>query len=93
MIMEKFEFIEYTAKRYGIDESLAETLVNMFADTLQEIVATGQEVNIDEIGIFSKLPLFPHGINHQNKLNLAKLSKKCMVSFIPSKLFNKTVSV
>ena len=74
MIMEKFEFIEYTAKRYGIDESLAETLVNMFADTLQEIVATGQEVNIDEIGVFSKLPLFPNGINHQNKLNLAKLS-------------------
>lgn len=93
MIMEKFEFIEYTAKRYGIDESLAETLVNMFADTLQEIVATGQEVNIDEIGVFSKLPLFPNGINHQNKLNLAKLSKKCMVSFVPSKLFNKTVSL
>ena len=51
MIMEKFEFIEYTAKRYGIDESLAETLVNMFADCLQEIVAAGQEVNIDEIGL------------------------------------------
>ena len=25
--MEKFEFIEYTAKRYGIDESLAETMI------------------------------------------------------------------
>ena len=91
--MEKFEFIEYTAKRYGIDESLAETLVDMFADTLQELVAAGQTVNIDEIGVFCKLPLFPHGINHQNKINLAKLSKKCMVSFVPSRLFNKTVSL
>jgi nucleoid DNA-binding protein len=91
--MEKFQFIEYIAKRYGIDESMAETMIDMFADTLQEIVATGQEVNIDEIGVFSKLPLFPHGINHQNKINLAKLSKKCMVSFVPSKLFNKTVSL
>ena len=91
--MDKFEFIEYTAKRYGIDESLAETLVDMFADTLQELVAAGQTVNIDEIGEFRSTPLFPHGINHQNKINLAKLSKKCMVSFVPSKLFNKTVSL
>lgn len=91
--MEKFEFIEYTAKRYGIDESLAETLVDMFADTLQELVAAGQTVNIDEIGVFCKIALFPHDINHQNKINLAKLSKKSMVSFVPSKLFNKTVSL
>lgn len=91
-IMEKFEFIEYTAKRYGIDESLAETLVDMFADTLQEIIASGQEVNIDEIGVFSKLLLFPEGINHQNKLSLARLSKKCMVSFIPSKKFNNAIA-
>jgi hypothetical protein len=86
--MEKFEFIEYTAKRYGIDESIAETLVNMFADTLQELVAAGQEVNIDEIGVFSKLPLFPNGLNHQNKIALARLSKQCMIQFIPSRQFN-----
>ena len=30
--MEKFEFIEYVAKRYGIDESMAETMIDMFAD-------------------------------------------------------------
>ena len=90
--MEKFQFIEYIAKRYGIDESMTKTMIDMFADTLQEIVATGQEVNIDEIGVFSKLPLFPHGINHQNKLSIAKLSKKCMVSFVPSKQFNNAIA-
>ena len=30
MLMNKLEFIEYTAKRYGFDESLAETLIDMF---------------------------------------------------------------
>ena len=43
--MEKFEFIEYTAKRYGIDESVAETMVDMFADTLQELVAGGPKID------------------------------------------------
>lgn len=79
--MEKFEFIEYTAKRYGIDESLAETLVDMFADTLQELLAAGQTVNIDEIGMFSKLPLFPNGINHQNNIGLKKASMQNYISF------------
>ena len=55
--MEKFEFIEYTAKRYGIDESLAETMVDMFADTLQELVCSGTNVCIDEIGEFKTTPL------------------------------------
>ena len=90
--MEKFGFIEYTAKRYGIDESLAETLVDMFADTLQELVAAGQTVNIDEIGVFRKLPLFPHGINHQNNIALAKLAKEYVVSLSPSKLSNNSVA-
>lgn len=91
MIMEKFEFIEYTAKRYGIDESLAETLVNMFADTLQEIVATGQEVNIDEIGVFRKLPLFPNGINHQNNIALKRASMQNYISFKASNAFNSSM--
>ena len=43
--MNKLEFIEYTAKRYGFDESLAETLIDMFVDTLQEIVASCQKIN------------------------------------------------
>jgi hypothetical protein len=33
--MEKFEFIEYTAKRYGIDESLAETMVDIVSANLK----------------------------------------------------------
>ena len=51
--MEKFEFIEYTAKRYGIDESVAETMVDMIADTLQELVSTGTSVYIDEIKCYN----------------------------------------
>jgi nucleoid DNA-binding protein len=85
--MEKYEFIEYTAKRYGIDESIAETLVDMFADTLQELVSAGQEINIDEIGVFRKIPLFPNGINHQNNIALAKLRKNHIVTFKASKQF------
>ena len=67
--MEKFEFIEYTAKRYGIDESVAETMVDMFADTLQELICAGTNVNIDEIGEFKSTPLFPEGLNN-NQLKL-----------------------
>jgi len=90
--MEKFEFIEYTAKRYGIDESIAETLIDMFADTLQELICSGINVNIDEIGEFKSVPLFPNGINHQNKLALAKLAKKSIVSFKPSEYLTKSVA-
>jgi nucleoid DNA-binding protein len=78
--MNKFEFVEYTAKRYGIDESLAETMVDMFADTLQELIAAGQSVNIDEIGEFKTIPMFPNGLNHNN-IALTKLSKRHMFSF------------
>jgi nucleoid DNA-binding protein len=34
--MNKYEFIKYNAERYGIDESVAETMVDMFADSLSE---------------------------------------------------------
>ena len=89
--MEKFEFIEYTAKRYGIDESIAETMVDMFADCLQELVAAGQSVNIDEIGEFKTTPMFPNGLNHQNNIALAKVSKLNIVSFKASKYLTKSV--
>jgi len=90
--MEKFEFIEYTAKRYGIDESLAETLVDMFADTLQELICSGTNVNIDEIGEFRSTPLFPKGINHQNKLALAKIAKRNIISFKASKYLTQSIA-
>lgn len=83
--MEKYEFIEYSAKRYGIDESVAETMVDMFASCLQELISAGQSVNIDEIGEFQTAPLFPNGINHKNNIALAKLKKKNIVSFKASK--------
>lgn len=79
--MNKLGFIEYSAKKYGIDFSIAETFVDMFSDCLSELLNTGQSVEIDGVGTFEKLPLFPNGLNHQNKIALARLAKKKMVSF------------
>ena len=78
--MEKFEFVEFLATRYGIDQSIAETLIDMFADCLQEAMIAGINVHIDEIGEFKSIPLFPNGIEHKNKA-LASLAKQYMVSF------------
>jgi len=79
--MNKIEFIKYTAERYGIEESTAETMIDIFADTLQELVSAGQSVEIDEIGEFKTSPMFPNGIKHNNNLSLAKLAKRNMVTF------------
>ena len=79
--MEKFEFIEYSAERYGIDFSTAETFVNMFSDCLSELLNAGQSVEIDGVGTFEKLPLFPDGLNHRNNIALARVAKNQMVSF------------
>ena len=83
--MNKFDFIEYSAKRYGIDFSTAETFVDMFGDCLSELLNSGQSVDIDGIGKFEKTPLFPNGFNHQNKLALKRASIKNMVHFKASK--------
>ena len=56
--MDKYEFINYTAKRYGIEESVAETMVDMFASVMQELISAGQNVTIDEIGTFVTTSLF-----------------------------------
>lgn len=90
--MDKYEFVKYSAERYGIDESLAETMVDMFADTLQELVSSGVNVSIDEIGEFKTTPLFPEGIKHQNNISLARLSKQNMVSFKPSKQLTRSIA-
>lgn len=79
--MDKLGFIEYSANRYGIDFSTAETFVGMFSECLSELLAAGQSVEIDGVGKFEKVPLFPNGLNHQNKIALARLAKKKMVSF------------
>lgn len=81
MSVNKFDFIEYSAKRYGIDFSTAETFVDMFADCLSELLQAGQSVEIDGVGTFEKIPLFPQGLNHQNKIALARLAKKSMLHF------------
>ena len=83
--MNKYEFIKYNAERYGIDESVAETMVDMFADSLSELIAAGQSVNIDEIDEFKSTPMFPKGIPHHNNIGLARLGKRNMFSFKASK--------
>lgn len=79
--MDKLDFIEYSANRYGIDFSVAETFVDMFSDCLSELLDAGQSVEIDGIGKFEKIPLFPNGINHRNNIALARVAKKKMISF------------
>ena len=82
--MNNQEFIKFAAKRFGIDEYVAETFVDMFAESLQELVAAGQPVTIDEIGEFKSTPLFPNGLTHGNTIGLARAAKRNMISFKPS---------
>ncbi len=79
--MNNYEFIKFAANRFGIDETVAESMVDMFAQTLQELVASGQCITIDEIGEFKSIPLFPNGLNHYNNIALAKAAKHNIVSF------------
>ena len=83
-IMNNYDFIEYTARRFGIDESVAETFVDMFAQSLQELIASGQSVKIDQIGEFKPLALFPRGFDHHNNISLAKAAKRNIIQFKPS---------
>ncbi|MEA0971224.1 hypothetical protein Megvenef_01197 [Candidatus Megaera venefica] len=82
--MNNYEFVKFAANRFGIDETVAESMVDMFAQSLQELVAAGQSVTIDEIGEFKSVPLFPNGLNHHNNIALAKVAKRNIVSFKPS---------
>ena len=79
--MNKYDFIEYAAKRYGVDNSVAETLVDMFGSCLQELLHCGQSVEIDGVGKFERISLFPGGLNHQNNIALFKAAKRNMVYF------------
>ena len=82
--MDKLEFIEYSANRYGVDFSTDETLLDMFSSCLQELLQAGKFVEIDGLGKFEKLPLFPDGLNHRNNINIARIAKKNIVYFQPS---------
>lgn len=79
--MNNYEFVKFAANRFGIDETLAESMVDMFAQSLQELISCGQSVTIDEIGEFKSVPLFPQGLNHHNNIALAKAAKRNIVSF------------
>jgi nucleoid DNA-binding protein len=57
----------------------------MFADCLSELLNAGHSVEIDGVGRFEKLPLFPSGINHKNNILLARAARKNTVYFKASK--------
>ncbi len=90
--MNNYEFIKFAANRFGIDETVAESMVDMFAQSLQELVASGQCVTIDEISEFKSIPLFPNGLNHHNNIALAKAAKRNIVSFKASENLTKVVA-
>jgi nucleoid DNA-binding protein len=92
MIMDKYQFVQYISQRYCIDNSLTETMLDIFADSLAELVATGQSVEIDGIGEFTTIPLFPNGINHQNNIALARIAKKHMLCFKASENLTKAIA-
>ena len=90
--MYHYEFVKFAVNRLGIDETVAESMVDMFAQTLQELVASGQSVTIDEIGEFKSVPLFPNGLNHHNNIALAKVAKRNIVSFKASENLTKVIA-
>jgi nucleoid DNA-binding protein len=82
--MDKEQFIKYVEERYGFEEGVAETMVTVFADSLQDVILAGYSVNIDEIGEFQTTPLFPKGFDHKNNAALAKVAQQNRVIFKPS---------
>lgn len=89
--MNNYEFVKFAANRFGIDETVAESMVDMFAQSLQELISCGQSVTIDEIGEFKSVPLFPNGLNHNNNIDLAKVAKHNIVSFKATKQLTSAV--
>ena len=67
-------------------------MVDLFADSLHDLLVAGYSVNIDEIGEFKSTPLFPNGLNHKNNITLAKVAKRNIVSFKPSKQLTREVA-
>jgi nucleoid DNA-binding protein len=83
VIMDKYQFIRYTAERFGIDDATIETMIDILASSLHELVVAGQSVTIDEIGEFKTTPLFPNSLNHMGKSALAKLMQQNTITFNP----------
>ena len=90
--MNNYEFVKFVTNRFGIDETVAKTMIDTFSQTLQELIAASQSVTIDEIGEFKSVLLFPNGLNHHNNIALAKAAKRNIVSFKPSEHLTKTVA-
>ncbi len=92
--MDKYQFIKYTAERFGIDDATIETMIDIFASSLHELIVAGQSVTIDEIGEFKTRPLFDSSSKQQYQQNpkLAQIFKQNTVSFKPSEYLTKTIA-
>ena len=66
---------------------------NHNATIVEKIVGKKKiRINIDEIGEFRSMSLFPEGIKHQNNTALAKLGKRNIISFKPSRYLTKAIA-
>lgn len=50
--MYKQEFIKDTAKKYGLTQSNTEEMLNIFLESISEILAEGKEINLKGFGKF-----------------------------------------
>ena len=71
--MNNYEFVKFAANRFGIDETLAESIVDMFAQSLQELISSGQSVpTAMKLVNLKSVPLFPKRLNQHISIALAK---------------------
>ena len=87
--MNKQDFINYVFDRYGIEQNISETMLDIFADSLHDLIVAGYSIKLDEIGEFKTTPLFPNGLNAVKNNALDRLAHKNMVSFTPSKVLTE----
>ncbi len=52
MEIDNNKLIEYIAERYGVDQEMADSMLDMVAVSIQELLQTGHNITIDEIGTF-----------------------------------------
>ena len=81
--MNKKDFIEYVAINSDIPKASAIAIVDIFTNSLQEVIVTGESITIDEIGEFQTKPLFSKelSIKHFNKIKLAEIFESKTITF------------
>lgn len=52
MEIDNNKLIEYITGRYGVDQEMADSMLDMVTISIQELLQTGHNITIDEIGTF-----------------------------------------